>query len=68
MREERNTMSRLQQLNVSANAATVAGDFKITISLKSGIGDGMVRRCCRRGEDPMTLMILDNDSEEMLRR
>jgi hypothetical protein len=53
---------------VSTNAATITRDFKITISLKSGIGDGMVRRCCRRGEDPTTMMILDNDSEAMLRR
>jgi hypothetical protein len=68
MREGRNTMSQLQRLNVSTNAATVIGDLKITISLKSGVGDGMVRRCCRRGEDPMTMMILEYNSETMLRR
>ncbi len=46
----------------------ITGDFKTTISLKSSGGDGMMRRCCRRGEDPMRMMILDNDNEVMIRR
>jgi hypothetical protein len=68
MREERSTTSRWQQLNVSASTATITRDFKTTISLKSAIGDGMMRRCYRKGEDPTTMMILDDDNEAMLRR
>jgi hypothetical protein len=68
MREERNMMTGQQGLNVSANTATVTGDFKTTISLNSGVSDGMMRKCCRRGEDPTTMMILDGDVEPMLRR
>jgi hypothetical protein len=44
------------------------GEFKATISLKSGIGDGMMRRCYRRGDDPMTMIILDDDNYAMLMR
>ena len=61
-------MTQRGQLYVSTNAATITGEFKTTISINSSVGDGMMRRCCRRGEDPTTMMILDNDYQAMLRR
>jgi hypothetical protein len=68
MREERSMASQRQQLNMSADTTTVTEDFKTTISLKSGAGDGMMRRCCRRGKDPTTMRILDNYNEAIFRR
>jgi hypothetical protein len=64
------TVERGEKHNVMAATTECechAADFKTTIIIKSGIGDSMMRRYYRRGEVPMTMMILDDDNETMLR-